>query len=440
MEEHYEFTLLLNNDTKVRPDFIEALEKRMDQDSKGRIFALSSKMVKMHDPLEIDDAGDAYTLLGWQFQHGLGECAEKPVWNREAVVFSACAGAAMYRTALFRTVGLFDEHHFAYLEDIDVSYRAQLYGYRVLYCPMAVVEHVGSGTSGSKYNAFKVRLSARNSVYLLYKNMPALMLLVNVLPLLLGFLVSIVAILFNEHVVPWANTAYRNVVYYEIQGNSGAKSQDHIILKDIKDGQIQRLLYARRYDADSQSLQSITLQEFDGAGKVSHVENAEYAEFTGKEWVMHNGMLYDISDGESEHTLRFNTQVLPINASPRQIVREQKNPEELTMKELKAQIRIMKTQYVDTSKLETELYQRITVPMASLIFALVGVPLGLQPTRNSSSAGFAMSVIIIFFYYALMTMANAIGRSGALSPMLAVWIPNVVGLIAGLFLIRKASR
>lgn len=258
--------------------------------------------------------------------------------------------------------------------------------------------------------------------------------------ILLGFLVSIVAILFNEHVVPWANTAYRNVVYYEIQGNSGANSQDHIILKDIKDGQIQRLLYARRYDADSQSLQSITLQEFDGAGKVSHVENAEYAEFTGKEWVMHNGMLYDISDGESEHTLRFNTQVLPINASPRQIVREQKDPEELTMKELKAQIRIMKTQYVDTNKLETELYQRITVPMASLIFALIGVPLGLQPTRNSSSTGFAMSVIIIFVYYALMTMANAIGRSGALSPMLAVWIPNIVGLIAGIFLIRKASR
>ena len=162
----------------------------MDQDPKGRVFALSSKMVKMHDPHEIDDAGDAYTLLGWQFQHGLGECAEKPVWNREAVVFSACAGAAMYRTALFRTVGLFDEHHFAYLEDIDVSYRAQLYGYRILYCPTAVVEHVGSGTSGSKYNAFKVRLSARNSVYLLYKNMPPLMLLVNALPLLLGFFVK----------------------------------------------------------------------------------------------------------------------------------------------------------------------------------------------------------------------------------------------------------
>ena len=75
-----------------------------------------------------------------------------------------------------------------------------------------------------------------------------------------------------------------------------------------------------------------------------------------------------------------------------------------------------------------------------LTFALIGVPLGLQPTRNSSSAGFAMSVIIIFFYYALMTMGNALARSGAVAPIIAVWIPNIVGLIAGFILIRRASR
>ena len=110
------------------------------------------------------------------------------------------------------------------------------------------------------------------------------------------------------------------------------------------------------------------------------------------------------------------------------------------MKELRAEIDIMKTQFVNTNKLEAELYQRVSVPMASLVFALVGIPLGLQPNRNSSSAGFAMSVIIIFFYYALMTMGNALARSGALAPMLAVWIPNIVGLLAGGFLIRRASK
>lgn len=260
--------------------------------------------------------------------------------------------------------------------------------------------------------------------------------------IIMGLIVSLCAIAFNEYVVPWANTAYRNVLYYEIQGNNGMKSQEHIILKDIEKGQIQRLVYARLYDADTQTLQGITLQDFDADGQVRHVENAEYAEWSGNEWTMHNGMLYDIAseEGKSEHTMRFSTQVLPIRANPKQIVREQKDPEELTMKELKAQIAIMKTQYVNTNKLEAEYYQRITVPMASLIFALIGVPLGLQPTRNSSSAGFAMSVIIIFFYYALMTMGNALARGGILTPMLAVWLPNIVGLIAGFFLIRRASR
>ena len=54
--------------------------------------------------------------------------------------------------------------------------------------------------------------------------------------------------------------AYRNVLYYEIQGNNGMKSQEHIILKDIQDGKIQRLVYARRYDGDTQTLQGVTMQ------------------------------------------------------------------------------------------------------------------------------------------------------------------------------------
>ena len=257
--------------------------------------------------------------------------------------------------------------------------------------------------------------------------------------IILGFFVSIAAILFNEHVVPWANTAYRNVVYYEIQGNTAMKSQEHIIIKDINQGQIQRLIYARRYDSDSQTMQGVTLQVFK-EGKVSHVENAEYAEWMGNEWNMHNGIIYDISDGETEHTMHFNTQILPVNESPRQIVREQKKPEELTMKELRTQIDIMRSQFVDTKKLETELYQRVTIPMASLIFTIVGIPLGLQPNRNSSSRGFAMSIIIIFIYYSFMTMSGAIAQSGSINPAYAVWIPNFVGLIVGLWLMRRASR
>lgn len=258
--------------------------------------------------------------------------------------------------------------------------------------------------------------------------------------IVLGMIVTICAILFNEHVVPWANTAYNNVVYYEIQGNTELKSQDHIIVKELTGERMERLVYARQYRAQDEILEGVTMQVFDEEGKVTHVENATYAEWKNEEWIMHDGMIYDLSDEQRTHTMKFDRQILPVKASPRQIVREQKKPEELTMSELKAQIEIMKAQYANTSKLETELYQRITVPMASLIFALVGVPLGLQPTRTPSSMGFALSVVIIFLYYAIMTLANAIARSGAIPPMYAVWLPNVIGLIAGFVLIYRASR
>ena len=258
--------------------------------------------------------------------------------------------------------------------------------------------------------------------------------------ILLGVIVTICAILFNEHVVPWANTSYNNVVYYEIQGNTELKSQDHIIVKELAGERIERLIYARQYKAREEILVGVSMQVFNEDGKVTHVENATFAEWKDEKWIMHDGMIYDLSDEERTRTMKFDRQILPIKASPRQIVREQKKPEELTMRELKAQIAIMKSQFADTNKLETELYQRFTVPMASLIFALIGVPLGLQPTRTPSSMGFALSVVIIFLYYAVMTLANAIARSGAIPPIYAVWIPNAIGLLSGFVLIYRASR
>lgn len=180
------YVLLLNNDTRVEPGFVAAMERAMDQSPK--IFSVSSRMIQMYHPELLDDAGDMYSILGWAYQRGVGRSSE--LYQKSCRVFSACAGAAIYRRAVFHEIGLFDELHFAYLEDIDVGWRAKLYGYDNVYCPDAAVYHVGSGTSGSRYNSFKVRLAARNCVYLNYKNMPGWQLLLNAPFLLAGIFVK----------------------------------------------------------------------------------------------------------------------------------------------------------------------------------------------------------------------------------------------------------
>lgn len=180
------YVLLLNNDTTVEPHFVLEMIRAIERSR--YIFSVSSKMIQMYHPEQIDSAGDLYTVIGWGICRGAGRSITN--YTEDCEIFSACAGAAIYRRELFKKIGYFDENHFAYLEDIDVGYRAKIYGYKNVYCPSALVYHVGSGTSGSKYNAFKVKLSARNNIYVNYKNMPVLQLLLNLLPLTAGYLVK----------------------------------------------------------------------------------------------------------------------------------------------------------------------------------------------------------------------------------------------------------
>ena len=179
-----EYVILLNNDTEVDKDFAKELLAAIRSDD--QIFSCSSKMVQFHDRSLMDDAGDYYCALGWAFGRGKGGSADH--YTKPADIFASCAGAAIYRKKMFESLGYFDEHHFAYLEDIDVGYRARIAGYRNVYAPKAVVYHVGSGFSGSVHNAFKVKISSRNNVYLAYKNMPFLQILLNSPFLLLGHL------------------------------------------------------------------------------------------------------------------------------------------------------------------------------------------------------------------------------------------------------------
>lgn len=180
------YVILLNNDTVVDQNYIKEMVRMIEKNR--NIFSVSSKMIQLYNPKLIDSAGDLYTVLGWGICRGAGRSIRN--YTKGDRIFSACAGAAIYRREVFDKIGFFDENHFAYMEDIDIGYRAKIFGFDNVFCPTAHVFHVGSGTSGSKYNSFKVKLSARNSIYLIYKNMPMLQLIINSIPLAMGYLLK----------------------------------------------------------------------------------------------------------------------------------------------------------------------------------------------------------------------------------------------------------
>jgi len=177
-----ELVALLNNDTEQDPGWLESLVRAAERRPEAGLFA--SKLVDFRDRSQLDGAGDALRRSGLPYRLGHGE-VDHGQFEREEFVFGACAAAALYRRSVFERVGLFDEDFFAYCEDGDLSFRAQLAGFRCLYVPDAVVYHIGSVSTGGKRSPTATRLGTQNGVNLLVKNLPA-SLLVRSLPSLMA--------------------------------------------------------------------------------------------------------------------------------------------------------------------------------------------------------------------------------------------------------------
>ena len=176
-----EYIALLNVDTVPRPDWLAKLVETMEK-CPSNVGCLASKMLSLNDPNIVDDAGDTFSWYGSARKRGWCEPANNYVEIEE--VFSACAGAALYRRIFLEEVGVFDENFISYLEDIDLGLRGRLLGYRCLYVPTAEVLHhgQGAGTARSRY----VYLMTRNRLAVLTKNIPLALLFKHIYRLLFG--------------------------------------------------------------------------------------------------------------------------------------------------------------------------------------------------------------------------------------------------------------
>ncbi len=199
-------------------------------------------------------------------------------------------------------------------------------------------------------------------------------------------------------------------------------------------------MYARQYDANTKQLKDITVQEFEN-DTLMRVEQADRADWNGQKWVMHEGMIYDVSANEqTTRSLKFQNQALPITQKPNKINASQKKPDELTIRELREQIKLLDQNSVNTNKMKVEMYNRFALPLASLVCAIVGAPLGMQKQRGSSSIGFGISVVVIFIYYSIMTLGNALGNGGKIPAYLAAFLPDIICGVAGVILVYKKSK
>ena len=169
---------LINNDADADLRWLSELVAASERHPDAGFFA--SKILLYSDKQTIDTFGDGFTAAGFGYKRGWGEASEK--YGKEEGVFGACGGAAMYRMSMLRDIIVhgeyFDKDFFAYGEDLDLSLRANLFGYRCIAVPSAVVYHRMRATGG-RGAELPLFLSHRNFMLAVMKNFPAVLILKN---------------------------------------------------------------------------------------------------------------------------------------------------------------------------------------------------------------------------------------------------------------------
>jgi len=172
-----DYVALFNNDAVADKDWLKNLVNDLGINTDTGIA--TCKLMGM-DKTHLDSTGDQYTVWGLPYPRGRGE-TDMNKYDNYVQIFAASGGASLYRVKMLEEIGLFDEDFFAYYEDVDISFRAQLAGWKVRYVPEAVAYHQIGATSG-KIKGFTTYQTIKNLPWLFWKNVPAGKVFLRVLP------------------------------------------------------------------------------------------------------------------------------------------------------------------------------------------------------------------------------------------------------------------
>lgn len=170
LDNNFEYIALFNNDATADNNWLKSLVDKIKNDNIG----ICTGLLLHGDGKTIDSTGDWYTTWGLPFPRNRNNKTDQAPAG--SLVFSASGGASLYKSSVLRDIGLFDEDFFAYYEDTDISFRAQLADYKIAYNPNAIAYHKQGATS-KKLPGFAVYQTFKNLPLLFIKNVPGSLLI-----------------------------------------------------------------------------------------------------------------------------------------------------------------------------------------------------------------------------------------------------------------------
>ncbi|ACL70510.1 YjgP/YjgQ family permease [Halothermothrix orenii] len=253
-----------------------------------------------------------------------------------------------------------------------------------------------------------------------------------ILPLLiLGIVISGMTYLLNEEIVPWTKHRAQNIIRKSVLKEVPPDIKENVFFKG-PDG---RLFYVGRFDKEDNIMKKIVVYTFKGDNGYPLIVTANLGEVYKEKWVLKKGFIHRYN-GEGHLTMetRFDVMEIKINTEVHNFFADQKTPDEMSREELKKEIDLFQNSGIDVHSLLVDYHLKLSMPLAALIFILIGTPLSLT-SKDSRSFSIIFTIVVVFLYYFVMSLSRSFGRNGRLDPVLAAWLPNIIFSIIGITLL-----
>ena len=269
--------------------------------------------------------------------------------------------------------------------------------------------------------------------------------------LVLALVMSSLTFLFNDVLVPRSNRSAEVTLRRALGKAIATEKGDNIIYPrfgrvEEPDGSsskgLLQLFYASKFRDGTMT--RVTLLDFSRAGftQMLLAESGQWNEQEAK-WEFLNGQILTLTPSGSTTSAGFDRYMYPFSAAPIRIAKLPKDANNMTVAEALQAERLLEDagDIKGARKLQVRIQEKFTLPMACLVFGLIGASLGAKPNnRTSRGQGFGISVLMILVYYLLGFSFSSLGVKGTLPPLLAAWSPVLISLAGGGFLLRQASR
>jgi lipopolysaccharide export system permease protein len=257
--------------------------------------------------------------------------------------------------------------------------------------------------------------------------------------MLFASLAFIATMYITVYALPWGNSSFKIFLYESIKAKVTISLKDKVF-NDEFPGMV---IYVDKYDKDRHLISDILIYDDRNTDEPSTIfaRSGVIVTDPDKKLVrlsLNNGSIHRNPGKSGYRLIEFASYDLSINLNKTN-GGVKTDRLDMTLTELLQNISTAKTGSILEKDLFLELHKRLSLPFACFVFALIGIPLGMQNQRSGKAVGFSMSIGVILFNYILLSIGKTLGQKGIVHPAVAMWLPNLILLIIGIYFFKKTA-